>query len=150
MKRKERKVAWAITEDYSKGIKGHYKLKTWHRNIKSPNMKAFLIHKSRGKYSCTGILVFPGWEWKIYYSSRITFHERHVWINLMFLNFVKNFPVRIFWEELLSAQAHIFLVSYEKILKWISFDAGTIFPFRNAWMELLLQIFLGLLIFRKN
>ena len=89
----------------------------------------------RGKYSCTGILVFPGWEWKIYYSSQITFHERHVWISLMFLNFVKNFPVRIFWEELLSAQEHIFLVSYEKIPEWISFDAGSIFPFRNAWIK---------------
>ena len=104
----------------------------------------------RGKYSCTGILVFPGWEWKIYYSSRITFHERHVWINLMFLNFVKNFPVRIFWEELLSAQAHIFLVSDEKIPKWISFDPGRIFPVRTAWMKLLLQIFPGLGIFWKN
>ena len=38
----------------------------------------------RGKYSCTGILIFPGWEWKIYYSSWNTFQERHVWMTLRF------------------------------------------------------------------
>ena len=46
----------------------------------------------RGKYSCTDIPIFPGWKWKIYYSSRNTFCERHVWMNLMFKNLCEEFP----------------------------------------------------------
>ena len=58
MKRKERKVAWAITEDYSKGIKGHYKLKIGYGIIENLVRKAkFTYAKINNSLSFLGKLV---------------------------------------------------------------------------------------------
>ena len=59
MKRKERKVAWAITEDYSKGIKGHYKLKTGHGKIENLEGNLFKMCTIILLISFLGILVTP-------------------------------------------------------------------------------------------